>query len=367
MLNNLVQKGKAFLEKGRKVKSRGIALTHVDQGYSANNREVSLLMKSDIDPAKLTVEVVKNLEQIQLKISMEEFLRKFFDMWYDDAELLTKLLGFQTQLEYDAEKEQDDEWLQDWNKRHQEYLDDKLESIAIINKAKSGEELTLGERFELIKTRKAFEDGCQSLDIEFEGDKPVKPTNTEAPVTPKVTPEVPVVKATQSSAGAKPENKPKENPVENVDITKSQAFIDLQKANEALNARLAEMQEGVNAAQEIIKAKKEADRAVAINKAASMPFVAEDQRDAVADLLMDAKSVAVVSVLEKAVALIADRDAALVAKDTEIEEIKKSFADGKPVGVDGELSPSATGADDAQERLNKAIEASKAKFAAQNA
>ncbi|HBE9079142.1 hypothetical protein [Serratia fonticola] len=42
-------------DKGRKVKSRGIALCHVDQGYSANQRPVSLLTKSKSRMVKVEI------------------------------------------------------------------------------------------------------------------------------------------------------------------------------------------------------------------------------------------------------------------------------------------------------------------------
>lgn len=42
-------------DKGRKVKSRGIALCHVDQGYSANQRHVSLLTKSKSRMVKVEI------------------------------------------------------------------------------------------------------------------------------------------------------------------------------------------------------------------------------------------------------------------------------------------------------------------------
>ncbi|QGY29363.1 hypothetical protein [Pantoea cypripedii] len=42
---------------GKKIKSRGIALTHKDQGYSANNRPISLLTKSV--NGKIKVEINK--------------------------------------------------------------------------------------------------------------------------------------------------------------------------------------------------------------------------------------------------------------------------------------------------------------------
>ncbi|MBI6136907.1 hypothetical protein JEQ04_03395 [Serratia plymuthica] len=42
-------------DKDRKVKSRGIALCHVDQGYSANQRPVSLLTKSKSRMVKVEI------------------------------------------------------------------------------------------------------------------------------------------------------------------------------------------------------------------------------------------------------------------------------------------------------------------------
>ena len=63
------------------------------------------------------VKVQKALEQITVTLSMEEFLRKFFDMWYDDAETLVKLLGMQTEHEYWKEQNpelmKDSDWLEE--------------------------------------------------------------------------------------------------------------------------------------------------------------------------------------------------------------------------------------------------------------
>lgn len=339
---------KALIEKGRKIKSRGIALTHKDQGYSANNRPISLLTKSDIDPSKLTVDVIKTLEQVQVTISMEEFLRRFFDMWSSDAELLTKVLGFKTEFEEYADNiENPDEYDEMYIKRHQEYIEQNLKTISIINKAKEGTELSLLERYELIKTRKQFEEGCAELNLDFgDNSKLSKPEPAEVEKSTEAKP--------ASSAGAT--TNPKETPVEKeVDVTKSQQFIDLMKANEALMAQVEGMKETFAAAQDIVKAQAVAKREVAINKAASFGFVAEDQREAVADLIEDPSKASVVAVLEKAAAALKEKDEALAAKNAEIEEIKKSFADGKEVGADGQLTEVAKGSEDAQARLNRVI------------
>lgn len=342
------------VQKGRNIKSRGIALTHKDQGYSANQRPVSLLMKSDIDPATLTVDIIKNLEQVQLKISMQEFLRKFFDMWSSDAELLTKLLGFQTELEHEAETNPTDEWLQQWNEDRQEYLDGKLTSMTIIKKARDGEELTLPEQFELIKVRKQFEDGASEHcpDLFKSTEQSPKPAEVPEP-KPAAAPAAPQASAApaatvESSSGATTQP-PEETPVDKeVDVTKSAAFIEMQK-------KLEDMTATVKAAEEIVKAKKSADRAVAVTKATAMTFVDADHRDAIVETILNPEMAAVVAVLEKAVEALAAKDAELVAKDAEIVKAKEAFANGEEIGAQGELSKAAKGEDDAQAKLDEII------------
>lgn len=49
--------------KGKKIKSRGIALCHKKQGYSANNRPISLLTKSA--DGKIKVEINKALRPVK--------------------------------------------------------------------------------------------------------------------------------------------------------------------------------------------------------------------------------------------------------------------------------------------------------------
>lgn len=365
-INVLLEKGKAFIQKGRTVKSRGIALTHVDQGYSANLRPISLLMKSDIDPSKLTVDIMKNLEQVELKISMEEFLRRFFDMWSSDAELLTKVLGMKTEFEDNAEDPEDmDAWEMQWQKDHQEYIESRLEGIQLLKAVKEGKELTLPEQFQVFQIRKAFEEGSAEEQLEFVGDVPVKPKTPEAPVVPATpavpaTPEVPAKPAPSVEQAI---NKTKESPVE-TEVNKA-ALTELQKQVEVMKAEAAEMKARAAAADEIIKAHEDARRATMINKATGMSFVAEDQREVVVTALMKAENSMFVSLLEKAQTTIAEKEAALEAKNAEIEEVKKSFADGKEVGKGGDLSKSAKGELNAQQKLDEIIKARALEMAAQ--
>lgn len=364
MINVLIEKGKSFIEKGRKVKSRGIALTHKDQGYSANNREISLLMKSDIDPNTLTVEMIKSLEQVQLKVSMEEFLRRFFDMWSSDAELLTKVLGLKTEFEARAEEDQDDDdiWQTHWNQQHREYIEEKVAGIQLLKSVQEGKELTLPEQYSVFQIRKAFEEGTQDQGLTFvepskpETSKVPDPVVPETPDIPEPTaPEVPVVPvAPQPQAPSVEQDlkKTKENTVDPektvpFDITKSKEYQEMVAAMEILKSK-------AESADEIIKAHTEARKEVLVNKASAMTFVTEDQREPVVEMLMkSADSKLVLDLLEKA-------QAALVAKDAEINEVKKSFANGKAVGTDGELNKAATGELTAQQKLDEIIKAKEA-------
>ena len=349
---------KQWIEKGRKIKSRGIALTHKDQGYSANNRHVSLLTKSEVDPSKLTVDIIKSLEQVQLNISMEEYLRRFFHLWSSDAELLTKVLGMKTEFEQsiDDNPPADDSWQAEWNERHQEYLDEQLSSVTLIKKAKEGGELSLLEQYQLIKARKDFEDGCQELGVDFGDDSTVTKPATEVKPPVETRKGVTAVAPTESSAGATT-NTEEISVTTEVDITKSQQFIDLMKANEALVAQMKGMEGTLSAAQDIVKAQQVAKRAVAIAKAAEFTFVAADQREAVADVIENPTQSILVAVLEKAAADLKVANEALVAKDQEIADVKKSFADGKSVGGEGALTDIAKGAEDAQAALDRIIAA----------
>lgn len=52
---------------GKSIKQKGIALTHQAQGYSANNRPVSLLMKADV--STLTPEQIESLKRLGYAIN----------------------------------------------------------------------------------------------------------------------------------------------------------------------------------------------------------------------------------------------------------------------------------------------------------
>ncbi len=126
-----------------------IAYTVQANGGAASGKNVPLLLKSEDAPA--TEDIFKQLEQVTVTLSFEEFLRKFFDMYYGEAELLAKVLGFKTE---------DEQWLEDCenDKPYVSWVDEKVANITLLKSAyEDKEELTVEKMIEILPLRKHFE------------------------------------------------------------------------------------------------------------------------------------------------------------------------------------------------------------------
>lgn len=326
----------ALVVKAKTIKDKGIALCHESQGYSANMRPVSLLMKSDLAPEQITKDVVKALRQVTVDMSFEEFLRRFFDMWSSDAELLAKLLGFETELENAAAENPDDEWLQRWNDDNQEWLESKMESISIAKAANAGEELDLVKQYELIKLQQMFEKGVAEHGVIFDA----KDTQETEVIKDAAKPDVPVQNTIEN----------KETSVsDTVDVTKSQEYLDLVKKLEEANAKNAQ-------AELIIKAAVEAEKKNALTKAKGFTFAAEEDHESLADFIIEKANAPVVALLEKAQARISELE-------TEVETVKKEFGTQEN-GINQEVATEdlAKSAEDVlKANVQKALEAARAR------
>lgn len=109
-----------------------VHLVSTSQGGAANGFS-TLIMKSnktsdlpDVVETEQTIEKSK-LKQITVTLSMQEFLQKFFNMWYDDAELLTAILGFETEYENYSKETEDKEPM-----THGEYIKEKLQGFEVM-------------------------------------------------------------------------------------------------------------------------------------------------------------------------------------------------------------------------------------------
>lgn len=102
-----------------------IALVSKEQGHGANGHHYALVMKA----ANFSEEFLEKASKVKVELSIEEYLTRFYGLWYEDAEILARALGFTTQrMEDEAEdaKEDEDEW------SYEGYLKEKVASIEIM-------------------------------------------------------------------------------------------------------------------------------------------------------------------------------------------------------------------------------------------
>ena len=338
---------KACGKRTKKIKSKGIALCHKLQGYGANNRPISLLMKSELSPDQLTEDVIKALRQVTLEISFEEYLRRFFDMWSCDAENLAFILGFKTEWEEyleQCEPEQVD--------NYREFMEERLSYITLLKAANDGKtDFTLEEEYELIKAQQQFEKALKMQPEEKDLDK--------AGNQPAAEPEkVPAEPAQQDPAkpetepAAEPEQQQQQQPdqvtEEPVDVTKSQEYIDLLKRYEEMEARVAK-------ADEIIKAAVEVRRKEAEDLLKSFAFVNDEQVASLVDFVMDESNAAIVEVMKAANQMIEEAKAETV-------KAREEFGLQEEVGTDAapEVNDLVKSAEDIiKENVSAAIAARK--------
>jgi len=133
-----------------------VAYTVLANGGAASGKNDVVCLKSESETSP--EDILKNLEQVTVTLSFEEFLRKFFDMWYDDATILTKLLGFETQEEYWAKENECEPYECSW-------ITDKVNSIKLLKGAKDNS-ISIEDKIKLIPLRKQFEEGLAKLEAE---------------------------------------------------------------------------------------------------------------------------------------------------------------------------------------------------------
>jgi hypothetical protein len=311
-----------------------LAVCHKAQGHSANGWHKSLMMKSDEAP--LSVELVKALEQVEVKISFEEFLRRFMGLYYDDAELLTALLGYTTEEEnYRVESE----WYNDQDiADYKSYLSNKVAKFNLL-KASALEDVPKDHLLELIDLQKTFEKNVMQRGISFKDSD--ETTNEVSEVITKTKSEInkevkvdiqELLKSAEAQAA-----------IEALVIEK--AKVEIEKAKAELETDLqAKEQELLKASEELAAYREEKAKRVKdgfTNLIKSFSFIAEEDQEAVVAEMIKAKDSGAIDVkllvaqFEKAKAEIEKAKADFVSQEDGIDvaeeqidtEIAKSNAD----------------------------------------
>lgn len=113
------------------------------QGGPANG-EAIIMTKATND---LTFEQIAKAADVKVELSMEEFLRKFFDLWGDDAAKLASLLGYEIESE-------DERY--DW-KPFDERIEDFNEKVTLLKSTWAKTPLQESQMLDVLKLQSSIE------------------------------------------------------------------------------------------------------------------------------------------------------------------------------------------------------------------
>lgn len=314
-----------------------LAITHKAQGYSANGWHQSLLTKNAESGLVVNKDIIKAVMEVEVKLTFEEFLKKFMYMYSDDAELLTKILGFQT----DYEKYCEDNNI-DPSEYYTEYLDNKTANITLL-KSSDLAELSQDQLLSVVSLQKSFEEGIEQFDITFEEDTKNEVKESE------------IVK--QSSVKKETTENNTEVEVDIKEFMKSsegQALIaqEINKAKEKFDADLeTKTQELLKATEELNAFREEKKTRIKesyTNLVKSLSFISDEDKESVVETLMKAGStkdlnvMTIISQLEKAQAELEKAKENFVTEEDGVEVIEEQVDLQKSVFSDVDAQIEAT-------------------------
>ena len=284
-----------------------IALVHKDQGGAANGYN-TLVMKST---GQYSQEFLQKAAQVKVTLSFEEFLQRFFGMWYDDAEVLATLLGMESE-------KPDDESESDW---YQNYIAEQVNKFEILKSANDAEnkvdflsQLDEQDYLSILVNQERFEKALKTK-VEPESPEPVKKVTKKKVTTQKAT------KAVHK------EDKPNmSDPVvdTNAEMIAKAQYDEIQKAFNEQKEALEKATAAIEQYAKLEKAAKEKARQDAVAAAISDTDEAEKLFKAVAEL-SDDNFQAVVEIVKGLVAKV--EDTALFTEQgagVQTEQVQKS-------------------------------------------
>ena len=107
-----------------------LALVHKDQGGPANGADYKLVLKSN---QNFTDELIAKAAKIRVTMDIEDFLCQFYGMYYEDAEVLARALGFETAQDDAAETEPT---------TYEDYINSKVQAIEVLKALHEAEDIS---------------------------------------------------------------------------------------------------------------------------------------------------------------------------------------------------------------------------------
>ena len=245
--------------------SAHIALVSKEQGHGANGHHYALVMKSN----GFSQEAIQKMQSVQVTLELPEFLRRFFDMYYTDSEVLARLMGYVPE-----EVEDDDVY------GSEDYYAEKLQSFTVMKSLQeSGDILKAlamldeNQYLNLLQDQVEIEKALAKAEAEAEK----KESDSAATVVESENSTNASVEKSVGASGSKVKSKKEnmttktEKATETVEMVEKSALESIQKS---LEEKSVELQKGLDALQVYEAEKKES---VVKAKSAQITSVVKDE------------------------------------------------------------------------------------------
>ena len=234
-----------------------IALVSKHQGGPANGADYSLVLKNLNNPSP---EFIQKMQQIQVTYELPDFLRKVMGMYYEDAELLARMMGY---VEPEKEEEDYDDW-------YENYIEEKLQSFTIIkalheakNLPDALSKLTEQDYLDVLQDQAMVE---KALKKELDKETEVSKADTSAKN----------VENTKVEASASKKKNPKKETkmTQETEMVEKAKFVEIQKQFEDQKVALEKAMEQIN------KIEQEKKEAIVKSKTDAVKAVVKDEKQA---------------------------------------------------------------------------------------
>lgn len=242
-----------------------VALVSASQGGAANSFKTLVIKSAD----KFSKEFIEKAQKVQVTMEFDDFLVKFFDMWREDAKILSSILGFSEDgsdneeddlgvynddyfYEWFDEKLGDDRYRSPTEEDKKAWLEYRKQGITLIkslaesdNKLEMLAALSEQDYWSVINEQKLFEKALKQKDLS--GGEPTTPVVEAGKISKKAKPAVHNQEENQMSG-----NQPEISVEDAVALKKAleDQKVELQKALEAVELFKAKEKEAVEKARE---------------------------------------------------------------------------------------------------------------------
>ena len=231
-----------------------VALVGPSVGGPANGIPTLIAKANNFSP-----EFIQKMQQIQVTYELPDFLRKVMGMYYEDAELLARMIGY---VEPEKEEEDYDDW-------YENYIEEKLQSFTIIkalheakNLPEALSKLTEQDYLDVLQDQAMVEKALKKeLDKEAEvseADTSTKVENTKV----------------EASASKKKNPKKETKMTQETEMVEKAKFVEIQKQFEDQKIALEKAME------QLTKIEQEKKEAIVKSKTEAVKAVVKDEKQA---------------------------------------------------------------------------------------